>query len=88
MRSFRLTDLQALMIFVGKNKAGRKTELMVCIHPRFELIRAYSTKDVVLNTDQLYIVISLLSVTTDLKQANKNRAYWKFGVNFRAQKVI
>ena len=28
MRSFRLTDLQALMIFVGKNKAGRKTELM------------------------------------------------------------
>jgi hypothetical protein len=29
IRSFRLTDLQALMIFVGKNKAGRKTELMV-----------------------------------------------------------
>jgi len=29
LRSFRLTDLQALMIFVGKNKAGRKTELLV-----------------------------------------------------------
>lgn len=28
MRSFRLTDLQALMISMGKNKAGRKTELM------------------------------------------------------------
>ena len=30
MRSFRLTDLQGLLIFAGKNKAGRKTELMVC----------------------------------------------------------
>ena len=29
MRSFRLTDLQTLMIFAGKNKAGRKTELLV-----------------------------------------------------------
>ena len=29
IRNFRLTDLQALMIFVGKNKAGRKTELLV-----------------------------------------------------------
>lgn len=28
MRSFRLTDLQTLMIFAGKNKAGRKTELL------------------------------------------------------------
>jgi len=28
IRNFRLTDLQALMIFVGKNKAGRKTELL------------------------------------------------------------
>ena len=31
IRNFRLTDLQALMIFVGKNKAGRKTELLVSI---------------------------------------------------------
>jgi len=28
MRSFRLTDLQTLVIFAGKNKAGRKTELL------------------------------------------------------------
>ena len=31
MRSFRLTDLQTLMIFAGKNKAGRKTELLVSV---------------------------------------------------------
>ena len=39
-------------------------------------------------TDQLYIVILFLSVTTDLKWAYKNRAFWKFEVNFRGQKVI
>ena len=30
IRNFRLTDLQALMIYVGKNKAGRKNEMLVC----------------------------------------------------------
>ena len=34
IRNFRLTDLQALMIFVGKNKAGRKTELLVSVTVR------------------------------------------------------
>jgi len=28
IRNFRLTDLQALMIYVGKNKAGRKNEML------------------------------------------------------------
>ena len=40
MRSFRLTDLQALMIFVGKNKAGRKTEILVSFHSGFWVLKA------------------------------------------------
>ena len=37
------------------------------VHPKFLKNSDHSTKDVVLNTDQLYIVVFFLSVTTNLK---------------------
>ena len=55
---------------------------------RLEKKNAHSTKGEVLNTDQPKLVISSLTTSKILKWADKNRAFWKFGVNFRGQKLI